>query len=226
MAKVISTLDNAISKLNTLLELDSTAPSSGDEDYTVWTDLLNTAVNLWENEEGTLWNELFVKLDSGQGGDTSTSADDFSYALPTLFRFPASGYVWLGSGTNKTAFKVIKQHEVQLFENNSENWCYFLLDSSPTLEFNPNCTFDASLTINYNYYKWATALSTGSDSFEMSDPMFAVYYALAELTKEEGNAQSLNLASQKLEAMKTRNSMPAWFQEDSFTRNTGTGFGT
>jgi hypothetical protein len=59
----------------------------------------------------------------------------------------------------------------------------------------------------------------------MSDPMFAVYYALSELTKEEGNAQALNLATQKMEAMKTRNEMPAWFQEDSFLTNTNTGFG-
>lgn len=224
MAKIISTLGNAVTKLNTLLELDSTAPSAGEEDYTVWTDLFNTATNLWENEEGVLWKELFVKLVDAPDGDKTTDGGT-SYDCPTLFKFPASGYVWLGTGTNKTAYKVIKQHEVQLFENNSENWCYFLMDASPTLEFNPNLSISSGQTISYNYYKYASALSTASDVFEMSDPMFAVYYALSELTKEEGNAQALNLASQKIEAMKTRNEQPAWFQEDSLLRNAESGFG-
>jgi hypothetical protein len=224
VAKIISTLDNAITKLNTLLELDSTAPSSGEEDYIVWNDLLNTGINLWENEEGILWNELFVKLADAPDGDKTTDGGT-SYDCPSLFSFPASGYVWLGTGTNKTAYKVIKQHQVQLYENNTENWCYFLLDSSPTLEFNPNLSITSGQTISYMYYKAASALSSGSDAFEMRDPMFAVYYALSELTKEEGNAQSLNLASQKMEAMKTRNEQPAWFQQNSIENPTDPGFG-
>lgn len=223
MARVITDLDDAIEYLNGLLELDSTDPSSGEEDYTVWTTLLNVAVNLWENEEGMLWKELYVKLADAATGDKTTAADDYSYSCPTDFKFPCSAYVWVGSGTSKTAYRVIKQEEVQLYENNSDKWCYFLMDGSPTLEFNPNCQLDASKTISYNYYKHATALSTGSSTFEMSDPMFAVYYALAELTKEEGNAQSLQLASQKMEAMKTRNEMPSWFQEDNTTVEYGFG---
>jgi hypothetical protein len=224
MAKIVSTLTQGLTYLNTLLELDSTAPASGEEDFTVWTNLLNIGVNLWENEEGVLWKELFVKLaDAPDGTKTTTTAT--TYTVPALFRFPASGYVWLGSGTNKTAYKVIKQEEVQLNENNTDRWCYFLLDGTPTLEFNPNLSIESGQTISYNYYKTATAVSVGADTFEMSDPMFAVYYALSELTKEEGNAQALNLATQKMEAMKTRNEMPAWFQEDSFLTNTNIGFG-
>lgn len=214
MAVVISSLTNFITYLNTLLEFDSTPPSSGDEDYTVWTNLANAAINIWENEEGVVWKELFVKLADAPDGDKTTDGTN-SYDCPTLFKFPASGYVWIGSGTNKTAYKVIKQEKVQLYENNSENWCYFLMDTSPTLEFNPNITISTGDTISYNYYKEATSVATGSDTFEMSDPMFAVYYALAELTKEEGNSDALNIATQKLEGMKTRNIMPTWYQEDT-----------
>lgn len=226
MAKVISNLGDAITYLNYLFEGDSTAPSSGEEDYTVWTGLINTAVNLWENEEGILWNELFVKLADAATGDKTTSAGDLSYAVPTDFRFPASGYVWLGTGTSKTAYKIIKQEQVHLFENDSGNWCYFLMDGSPTLEFNPNLTFSGSQTISYNYYKHATSLTTGSSTFEMSDPMFAIYYALSELRKDEGDTSSLTIATQKLEAMKTRNYMPNNFQDDSLlSGNTDYGFG-
>lgn len=216
------TLDQAISKINILYEGDSTDPTSGDEDYTVWTGLLNIAVNLWDNEEGIFWDELFVKLADAATGDKTASAGDYSYATPTDFRYPASGYVWIGSGTNKTPFKIKKQKDLQLYENNSENWCYFLLDSTPTLEFNPNCTMPAG-TISYNYYKTATELTTGSSTFEMSDPMFAVYYALSELNKEEGDNISSNIATQKMESMKTRNMTTPDWQNDGFYPSDGMG---
>lgn len=214
MPKIITDVDDAISYLNSLLELDSSPPTSSDEDFTVWLRLFNIGINLWENEEGMLWNELFVKLQDAATGNKTTTAGDYSYTTPDDFVFCASGYVWLGSGTNKTAFKVIKQEELQLYENNTGNWCYFLMDTTPTLEFNPNCQIPDGANINYNYYKEASQVTTGASEFEMSDPMFVVYYALAQLTKEEGNAEPLNVSSQKLEAMKVKNIMPTYFQED------------
>lgn len=222
---IITTLDNYISYLNTLYNSSSTPPTSGEEDYIVWTSLANIAISVWENEEGMLWNELFVKLQSAATGDKTTTADDYSYAVPTDFRFPASGTVWVGSGTSKTPFRVIKQVEVQLVENDSSNWCYFMMDGSPTLEFNPNCTLSTGDDINYNYYKSATTMTTGSSAFDMSDPMFCVYFALAELKKEEGNSGELNIASQKLMAMKSKNEMPSYFQADQLTNNSDDGFG-
>lgn len=225
MAKIITNLGNAITYLNTLYNGSSTPPDFGEEDYTVWTSFINLGVSLWENEEGVLWRELFVKLADAADGDKTTSSGDYSYALPTNFKFPASGYVWLGTGTNKTAFKVVTQEEVQLYENNASNWCYFLLDTTPTLEFNPNCTIPNGQTISYNYYKTATALSAAADTFDMSDPLFTVYYALSELKKEEGDTSALDIAEQKLESMRVKNMMPTWFQEDTSRNSTLKGFG-
>ena len=226
MAVIISTLDNAISYLNVLFEADSTNPASTEEDYLVWTDLFNIAINLWENEEGVLWKELFVKLADAATGDKTVTADDYSYTVPTDFKFPASGYVWVGTAPNATAFRILKQEEIQLFENDTGNWCYFLMDTSPTLEFNPNCELTTGYTISYMYYKKASKVSTGSDTFEMSDPMFAVYYALAELKKEEGDPLANAIATQKLEAMKTRNVMPSHFQQNRIENFVEGGFGT
>lgn len=222
--RIITDLDDAIEFVNTLFEGDSTPPVSGEEDYEAWTSLLNVAVNIWEMEEGQMWKELFVKLADAPDGDKTTDGTT-SYSCPTLFHLPASGYVWVGSGTNKTAYKVISQENVQLYENNSENWCYFLMDGSPTLEFNPNLTLSTGDTISYNYYKYASKLTTGSSAFEMSDPMFAVYYALSELKKDEGDTSALTIATQKLEAMKTKNISPAWFQEDSLIDGLQEGMG-
>ena len=225
MAKVVSTVTQAITLLNTLLELDGTAPTSSDEDFTVWVSLFNAAINLWENEDGMFWKELFGKLaDAPDGTKTTTTAT--SYSVPSLFRSPASAYVWLGSGTNKTPYKVIRQEEVQLYENDADgHWCYFLQDASPTLEFNPNLSIQSGQTISYNYYKYAASVSAGADTFEMADPGFCVYYALAILTKEEGNALALSVSQQKLEAMKSRNVIPPEFSDNTINDPTQTGFG-
>jgi len=225
MAAIGNTLGDVITYVNSLYNVSSDTPTAGSEEYIVWTSLCQIAVNLWENEEGMLWGELFGKLADAADGDKTTGASDYSYSVPTNFRFPASGYVWLGSGTSKTAYKVIKQSELQLYENDTGRWCYFLMDASPTLEFNPNITMTAGQTISYNYYKKATKPTTGTDALEMSDPLFAAYYILSELKKEEGDASAATIASQKLEAMKTKNEIPAWFQSDNLLNKTEEGFG-
>ena len=221
--KIISTLDDAISFINTLYNTSSIPPTAGSEDYLVWTALCNLAVNTWEQEE--LWKELYVKLSDAPDGVKTTTPGTYSYACPSLINFPVNGYVWLGTGNNKTAWRVIDIKDKQLYENTSDKWCYFLLDSSPTLEFNPNYPLP-SATINYDYYKYATKLTTGTDPFEMSDPMFAVYFVLAELKKEEGNAGELQMASQKLNGMIDQNEMPTSNQADQLINPTDTGFNT
>jgi hypothetical protein len=221
MAQVITNLTGAIQKLNTLYNGSSTPPSSGEEDYSVWTDLLNSAINLWEFEEGTAWKQLFIELADAADGDKTTDGTN-TYDLPALFVRPNSAYVWIGSGTSKTPYKIIDIRQKQLYENNTERWCYF----TPTkLEFNPNLTMDTGSTISYNFYKGATALSTGTDEFEMQDPMFAVYYALSELKKEEGDTSALTIATQKLAAMVTRNEYDADFQDNTLISPMGDGFG-
>lgn len=230
MASNIRTLNQAIASTNALYEGDSDAPASGEEDFIVWTALLNLGINIWENEEGMLWKELFTSLaNNSTGGVTTTTADTYSYATPTAFRFPASGYVWTGSGDSKTPYKVIPQEDIQLYENNGGNWCYFLMDTTPTLEFNPNCHLTTGDTISYLYYKFATGFTdaaTGSETFEMSDPGFAVYYALSELKKEEGDVSALSIAQQKLEAMKVKNMQNVDWEDITFKPKThNVGFG-
>lgn len=222
MAVVLTDLDDAITYLNTLYEGDSDVPASDEDDYTIWTSLFNVAINIWESEEGVLWRELFVDLADAADGDKSTDGTT-SYTLPTDFIFPASGFVWTGTGTNKTAYKVIRIEDFQELENSLGRWCYFV--GTSTLEFNPNLSMTSGDTISYNYYKSASKVSTGTDTFEMSDPMFAVYYALSELKKEEGDTSAALIASQKLEAMKVKNEMPAFLQGNSLIKNDDDGFG-
>lgn len=221
LAKVLTDLDDAVDYLNALYESDSTAPGSSDEDYTVWTALFNIGINIWENEEGVLWRELFVFLADASTGDKTTAAATNSYDVPDDFVFPASGFVWLGTGTAKTAYQVIAKEEMQLGSSGTGHWCYF---TGSKLEFNPNVNMIGGETINYEYYKTADKLTTGADTFEMGDPMFVVYYALSELKKEEGNSDEVLIASQKLEAMKTKNMMGANYQVSGLVNMTESGF--
>lgn len=219
------TLTQLIAYLNTLYNSTSDVPTSGDEDYSVWTSLFNIAINVWEYEEGMLWRELYKELSAAATGDKTASTGDWSYATPTDFRFPNSAFVWIGSGVSKIAYKVIASQDKQLYENNSDNWCYFTYGASPTLEFNPNCVV-ASGTISYQYYKSASLMSTGSDVIEMSDPMFSVYYALNELNKDDGDSSAAGIASQKLEGMRTKNFMGSPNQADSVLSDIGYGMGS
>lgn len=222
MAPVITTLNQAISKLNSLYNGSSTPPVAGEEDYIVWTDLLNIGINIWENEEGVLWRELFVKSTAAATGDLTTVAGTYSYDLPSDFRFPVSSYIWSGVNYNKSPVRVINPSSLQLYENNTDGFAYFLNGS---LEFNPNMTIHGGDPLVYSYYKKASALSSGTDTFEMSDPMFAVYYALSELKKEEGDTSALTIAQQKLDAMKTLNYMGADFQDETIINPTHDGMG-
>jgi hypothetical protein len=220
MAQIISTLDDAIEYLNTLYNFSSTPPTDEEEEYAVWTSLFNVAINLWERE--ALWEELIVWLADASDGDKLTVADTFEYDCPTDFRFHVGGWVWLGDNTNKEAYQVIKAKEVHLHHNDTERWCYFL---NGILYFNPNLTFNGGETINYEYYKKASAVSGGTDVFEMSDPMFAVYFALSELKKDEGDSTAAQIATQKLNKMVDENDASGWFQPDNLMNKTEEGFG-
>jgi hypothetical protein len=222
MAAVITNLTDIINNVNFLYNGSSTPPTSGEEDYLVWTGLANMAINIWENEEGVLWRELFVNLIDAATGTKTTTAGTYSYTVPTDFKFPVSSYVWFGSNYNKTPTRIISPSELQLYENNTEGFGYFL---GTKLWFNPNMTLTTGQTITYSYYKKATKLSSGSDVPEMSDPGFIVYYVLSELKKEEGDTSALTIATQKLDAMKTLNEMGAQYQDSSVITPIGSGFG-
>jgi hypothetical protein len=221
MAQVCKNLTDCVKHLNTLYNSSSTPPNAGEEDYLIWTDLINIAVDNWEGEEGMMWKELFKTLAAASDGDKVTTTTT-SYALPTNFNFPNSAYVWLGDGTNRTPYKVIRIEEVGLYPNDIGKWCYF---TTSTLEFNPNLSISAGQTISYNYYAHATAVSAGADVLEMSSPMYAVYYALSELKKEEGDISAAALANGNMEAMKTQNFMTADFQSNDTKNPIGSGFG-
>ena len=217
-------LTQCVNYINTLYNLNATPPVAGTSDWNTWTVFINIAINLWEKEEGMLWNELYTTLSGAADGTKSTTAGTWSYAVPTNFVFPNAAYVWIGTGTNKQAVKVIEQKDKQLYENNSDPWCYFLKNPTPMLYFNPNWVVPTG-TLNYEYYKTATLMVNGVDVVEMSDPMFTVYYTVNELNKDTGDTSSGTIATQKMESMRTKNEMGSPNESNSVLNGLGEGMG-
>jgi len=227
MATIIKTLSDAISYINSLYEQDSTAPSSGDESYTLWTALINIAVGLWENEEGVLWRELYTTLADASDGDKTITASTWDYDCPSDFNFVVGKVRLVSPSGVSSYYEVIPSSDVSLYDDNSDRWCYFTGNASDgyKIHFNPDLTLTTGYTIAYEYYKTATKMTTGADTFEMADPMFAVFYTLGELKKDEGDTTAMGIATQKLEAMRVKNMMPSFYQDTSLRDRTGDGFG-
>ena len=227
MSQIIKTLSEAITYLNSLYEQDSTPPTVGSDDYTVWTGLLNIAISIWENEEGVLWRELYTTLADAADGDKTITASKWDYDCPSNFNFVVGKVRLVSPSGVSTYYEVLPTSDVSLYDDNSGQWCYFTGNASTgyKLHFNPDLTLTTGYTIVYEYYKTATKLSSGTDTFEMADPMFAVFYALSELKKDEGDTSALSIATQKLEAMKTKNIMPSLYQDTSLRNRTEDGFG-
>ena len=224
------TVDEILTRIHTLLEKDTDYPESGDEDYTVRLDLVKDAVGVWEKDDdnGTKWKELFTTLADAADGDKVTVADEDTYDCPSDFAFPV-GYLRLGSGDTAVYYQRIEPYQAQEYDqanidafyvtgNKSDGFKIHLVNSTPN---------EDDLAINYDYYKTATVPTTGSDVLEMDDYQFAVYWALAELVKDEDpglSSQYASIATQKLDAMRLRNMTPDYYQDNTIS-DSFVGFG-
>lgn len=198
-------------QIHYMYEGDIETPSSGDDDYTLRLGLENAAINRWENEDGMLWNELWVKVQDAADGDKTTDGSASSFDCPSDFKFPGS-YVRVGS----TYYTVIPQEKVPQYTTTTEKVCYFT--GNPQNGYDLNfLTAPDSDTLYYEYYKTADSLSDTTDIPEMSDPYFIVYFVVSRLFELDGQTKNAMKAFQEAEArlvqMKTRNMQAPWYQD-------------
>lgn len=205
------TLDQFHTQVHALYRGDGNTPASGETKYTQRTALLLAAINIWDNQEGVLWDELWSTLTGAGDGDKTVNASDLDYDMPTDFRFLGSYVRTTNSEGKHTYYKVIKPQEAELYKNTSDDACFVSgnKNSGFVLTFlkQPN----AGDTINYPYYKEAFEPSSSSHVIEMSDPYFAVHFVVGKLHEQEGAGDrariSYSIADQKLKNMKLRNMM-------------------
>lgn len=234
-------LTTAQTILHALYTGDDQTPASTDAEWTVRTVYLNSAINTWETEFGMLWNELWTNLADASDGDKTINASDLLYTTPTDLHF-LGGYVDTYTvSTQKTRWQVVKPEKAALLDGDSIEvvtgftaghvWLTGNAKAGLVVNFSSQPT--AGDTLDYPYYKNATTLSAGSDVIEMSDPYFALYFALSKLHEQDGNGGragfAIGQAEEKLKNMKTLNAMAPPFQQNSVENSdvlrSGGGFG-
>jgi len=214
------TEQQAQDQLNILYDGDVNTPSSTDEDYLTRRGLLNAGINIWENYGNTLWNELYKSLTDALDGDKVTTTSKV-YDCPTNF-LNINGYVSIIDSDGKPSYyKQIQPYESEVYKARSGQPNYFFIngDSSTGYKINLSNEQTSGHTIEYNYYSKANNLTTTTSKFEMSDPYFAIYYALSRMYHIDGESgkanESMSLAENKLITMKKRNGTLGYYQRNS-----------
>jgi len=216
--------------LQRLYEADEEVPSTSDDDYTTRRGLLNAGIQKWETEDD--WQELYTTLSAAADGTKTTTASTAQYSAPTDFARPL-GYLRLVGGSTSTYYRLEPTNRVQLYDNDSSNSFYYVTGVPGAYKINIHPTPDtSSVTIAYEYYKSATQLSATTSTFEMRDPYYAIYYALSELQRIDGddNQQALIWMDDCLRKMKVKNYEMGYYQfggampDPFYETNTG-GFG-
>jgi len=225
------TLQDIMKKIHILVEGNTNYPGTSEDSYLTRLQRVETAVRNWENEEGVLWNELFVSLADASDGDKTVSNGTSEYSAPSDFKYPLGYLRLVDSSSNSTYYKLIKPGDVQLYDDSSAKVWYVTGNESTGYKIHilptPGSTEDG-YTIQYEYYKKATIPSNPSDVFEMSDPLYVAYWVAAEELREEDPALSdyyMQVAINKLNAMKLRNDMPTWWEEHGI-QDVYSGFGS
>jgi hypothetical protein len=214
----MKTLTELQQKIHRTYEGDTDYPTSGDEDWTLRTGFINDSIDLWAFEgarNGIRWRELFVDLDDAADGDTTTDATGV-YDTPSDFR-EISSLVKIGDVYHDyiSADKVL----IQTNRDSSKRYFYITGNASTGHKLHINPTSSTGETISYSYYKTPTALSSGTDTVEISNPEFLVAKVLARLQELDFRNDLVTFyedrATEIMEGMVIDNEIPPSFNENN-----------
>lgn len=206
--------------LANLYDGSATAPDTTDTDYTYRLNLLNVGIQVHENEK-TDWNELYDTLAAAADGTKTTTAGTASYSTPTKFQHIV-GYARIDdeNGT-EVEYPIVPVWKVQLYINDTASRFAYITGNTSSgykVNFRPTPTA-SSRDINYEFYKTATLLTAPDSKFEMSDPYFAIYYALSVMFENDGEGdratKALAQANDRLRLMKLRNVELGYLQDST-----------
>ncbi len=181
---------------------DTDYPSSSSDDYLVRLELINDAIDEWQNEESVTWMELFATLTDTVTGSTHT--------LPTGFRF-AANYLRVGSSEDKYSF-VRTENVAEALACDANAKIFWITGGEGVRVLNVNPVLSGE-TVKIDYYKAATKYTDGTETAEpeMTDQSFIVDRVVAELhLNDENDTQasiSLQSAQQKLSGMRMKDTL-------------------
>ncbi len=192
------TIQEVLNQIHIKYEFNTDFFDMANEDQKVRLALVNDKINMWENENGILWRELYTTV-----SDTLDSNGSFNL---TNFILPANR-LEIGSDYYEYISPELLQ-EQQKFNSNAKVYTVTGGVSDKTLTVYPN---PGPVGFSLRYYKKATTYLTGTETteLEMSDPYFVIYSVVAELYLDDGDTEkssvAIQIATQKLEGMKSKN---------------------
>lgn len=205
------TLTQFQTALHYLYQGDTDVPTSTEDDWTIRITLLESAIEAWYAEEGILWRELW-KTASGTTSGTSIS-------LPSDFRKPGGFLRIKEDDTNWSYWPIVSPEKSELIKNVTTKPKFGYITGNEAdgftlyLSVNPG-----SHSYEMPYYKDPAYPDAAAEVIEMSDPWFAIYFALAKLHELDGEGDraglALGQASVRLKAMRVRNEIAAPYQEN------------
>jgi len=210
-----------------LYETDTTGWDTDSSEYLAARNYANAAISRWENYNNTTWRELWSTLTAAADGTKTLTASTYAYNCPTNFKRPSS---WVRTGDDLFWTVVSPEHLARLVDS-QDYFCYFTgsVKAGFKVNFNPNLTLTTDDAIEYEYYKTATQFAAITDTTEMADPYFIVYFVLARFLKNDGEdfSDEANQAEEILDNMYVANMTGLFDVPDSIdkTLNADGGFG-
>ncbi len=171
---------------------------AGSDDYGVRLALVNDKINMWENEDGILWRELFTKI-------TDRFTDEATFPVTDLI-LPANRILSDGN-----YYEYISPELLQEQEKMSPGQLMFTITGGDTTKELNVPTERANEEFEFYYYKKALQYVDGTETeaLEMADPYFAIYAVVSELFLDDGDTEkagvAMQIATQKLDGMKSKN---------------------
>lgn len=196
-------ITTAIQQVYLLSQGNTDYPTSGDDDHALILAFLNNAINIWENQEGIDWAELFAT----ETGTIATS--DYDYSLNANFKRPAGqlkigDYLYNFNHPNE-------QHLTEKVDSAYKHYTVTGVQGSKVLNVYPTPSIELNgLSFSLPKYRYATTYTTGEETthIDMSDPYYAIHYAISQYMLEDSPQVAsvhAQIANQKLIAMRIAN---------------------
>ena len=177
------TLDQIMTMVASTVNQEAESPTSGTDDYNLWIEYINRALNEWKNAND--WEELKRNF------TTTSVASQVSMGLPTNFdRLAGKPRISITGDPSNNDYKYV------MTDPNDE----YLLDSDQKyfeiygdysdgfyLQWNPALTSGAS--INILYYKCPESMSSTGQYAIMEDPLYLVDRTIAYIYESRADGR-------------------------------------
>lgn len=204
-----------------MYEGNNDTPDDTSDDYAVRLDYVNSGINLWDNQEGVLWNELYTTL-------TDTTDGTATIELPADFKFPSGDFV-LSTGDHYTQENPANVTNLQ--QTNPSKHYYYITGGDGAKVLNLSVTPAADIGYSFPYYAKAHEYTDSSDEVEvqMSDPWFLIHWTLTQMYADDENTIKMAIhqpiSTKKLSDMRIRNDMMAPNTSDTLSEINAFSFG-